>query len=120
MAQKGKEAAQNEYQAQKINGGPVDQGRAKEAGRGVMGRAGVDNGDVRGVVGDDRVDRVKSQANGLREDATQYQEAQSEEEAERKKQGILGKMKGFRVSFSIYAGIFAHISVCLGADISSG
>jgi hypothetical protein len=105
IAQKGKDAVQNEYQAQRSNGGPVDQGRAKEAGRGVMDRAGVDNGDAREINRNDRVERVKSQVNGVRADAAEYQEAQSEEEAEKKKQGLLGKMKGLKVNFPISLGI---------------
>jgi Family of unknown function (DUF5923) len=98
MARKGKDAVQGEYEAQKSAGGPVDQDRAKEAGSGVTDRADVDNGNARGIIGDERVDKVKKEAKGAHADVKEHQESGEEEEAEAKKQGLFDRMKGFRVS----------------------
>jgi len=105
-AKKGKGAVRSEYEAQR-NDGPFDQDRAKEAGSSMIDRAEVDNGDARGIIGENRVDRAKMEAKGAHADLKQYREAETEEEAEGKKQGLLNRMKGLRVSFLVFHMIYA-------------
>lgn len=89
MARKGKEAVQDENEAHKRAGGSVDQDRMKQAGD----RTGVDNGNARGSNGVEGVDT---------RDIRKQQEVGPDEEVEAKKQGLLGKMKDFRVSLHFH------------------
>jgi hypothetical protein len=110
MARQGKDAVQGEYEAQTSAGGSVDQDKVKEAGKGVMDRADVDNGHGRGINGDERVDKAKKEVNGAKANGREHQESGSEEEAEAKKQGLLDRMKGFRVSFLVFTGYMRGVS----------
>ena len=97
MARKGKDAVQGDYENA---GGPIDQNKAKEVGRDVMG-ANVDNADAGEIIEEERMSKAKKQANGIQANGREYQEGVSEEESDVKKQGLLYRMKGFKVCFVV-------------------